>query len=160
MKTRRQDEGMTLVEIMIVLAILGLLVSLGVPGFLQSRNKARKDTCVNNLRMIENAADQYRIDNNLALTKDTSILWLWPNSATTKDISSYINKQLRCPVSTNQYVGGTSAVYGISTTLPTDLNIAANGFPHCKSSTATPNANCVYGGVGSKNEHYIDNPST
>ena len=99
--------GFTMVEVMIVVAIIGILVTLGVPGFIRSRDKARRDTCVNNLRMIENAADQYRIDNNLTITTNTQITWLWPSTSTAKDVSSYINKQLFCPAKgTNVYVGG------------------------------------------------------
>lgn len=126
--------GFSLVEMMMVVAILGLLVTLGVPGFIRSRDKARKDTCINNLRMIENAADQYRIDFNLPFATNVSILKLWPASSSSKSVSSYINKQLFCPVKANTYVGGVASQ--AKNSLTTSMDIAANGVPHCKSGTA------------------------
>ncbi len=139
--------GFSLVEMMIVVAILGLLVTLGVPGFIRSRDKARRDTCVNNLRIIENAADQYRIDYNLSFSTPVSIISLWPSSSSVKNVSSYINKQLFCPVKTNKYVGGTDSG---KTSLPSDMNITANGSPHCSTNSGT-----VYE-LGKTFEHSID----
>ncbi|MBN2144965.1 MAG: prepilin-type N-terminal cleavage/methylation domain-containing protein [Candidatus Aureabacteria bacterium] len=125
--TSMKKQGFTLVEMMIVLAILGLLLGLGIPGFLRARDRARRDTCVNNLRMIEHASDQYRIDNNMAVTASTRITWLWPSSSASdvKDVSSYINRQLFCP-SRGTYKGGTNAG-GV----PTDDSLEANAVPHC-----------------------------
>ena len=136
--------GFSLVEMMIVVAILGLLVTLGVPGFMRSRDKARKDTCINNLRMIENAADQYRIDFNLPFATPVSILSLWPSSSSVKNVSSYINKQLFCPVGTNKYVGGDSSGK------TNDSLISANGAPHC----VTQSSNTIY--KSNDFEHKID----
>jgi prepilin-type N-terminal cleavage/methylation domain-containing protein len=142
-------KAFTLVEFMIVLAILGLLVTLGVPGFLRSRNKAWYDTCVNNLRMIEHAADQYRIDNNLLVTQDVNILWLWPSTSTAKDVSAYVNKQLFCPQG-SFYRGGTAAgaIPAGGSTL-----INANNHPHCADgSTSTTRTNS-----GLEFEHSVEN---
>ena len=47
--------GFTLVEIMIVVAILGLLVSLALPNFIKSRTNAQKQVCIENLAQIESA---------------------------------------------------------------------------------------------------------
>jgi prepilin-type N-terminal cleavage/methylation domain-containing protein len=58
--------GFTLVELMMVVAIIGLLVSLTVPNFVKSRNSARRELCHNNLKLICNAAEQYIIDNDLS----------------------------------------------------------------------------------------------
>lgn len=121
-------QGMTLVEIMIVIAILGLLISLGVPGYIRSREKARMDACVNNLRMIEHAADQYRIDENLTTVTPVQLVRLWPSSTTAKSITSYINKQLFCP-NGGFYRGGSNA--GV---IQTDLE--ANGVPNCTTTAA------------------------
>ena len=140
--------GFTLVEMMIVVSILALLVSLGVPGYLRSRNKSRQDTCVNNLRMIEHAADQYRIDNNLAISTNVSIVWLWPSTTTAKDVSSYINKQLACP-SLGAYFGGNTTTGVANTDKTNTALINANGFPHCVTGgTITEN--------GTEHEHSIE----
>lgn len=59
-------QGFTLVEIMIVVAIIGLLAAIAVPNFVQARNSARSNTCINNLRLIDSAKEQYAIENNIA----------------------------------------------------------------------------------------------
>lgn len=60
------NKGFTLVEIMIVVAIIGLLAAIAVPNFVQARNSARSNTCINNLRLIDSAKEQYAIENNIA----------------------------------------------------------------------------------------------
>jgi prepilin-type N-terminal cleavage/methylation domain-containing protein len=45
--------GFTLVEIMIVVAIIGLLASIAIPNFMKARSQARTTTCINNMRLIE-----------------------------------------------------------------------------------------------------------
>ncbi len=54
----------TLVEIMIVVAIIGLLAAIGIPAFARARETARTKACINNLRQIDGAKEQYAIENN------------------------------------------------------------------------------------------------
>ncbi len=68
MKLIRNTAGFTLVEIMIVVAIIGLLAAIAVPNFVQARTSARTSTCVNNLRLIAAAKDQAALENGLAET--------------------------------------------------------------------------------------------
>ena len=65
---RKNTAGFTLVEIMIVVAIIGLLAAIAVPNFAQARTNARRGTCINNLRLIDAAKEQYALENN----KDTT----------------------------------------------------------------------------------------
>src|ERR1700748_1663660 len=56
--------GFTLVEIMIVVAIIALLAAIAVPGFLRARKRSQASRVLNDLRLIDAAVDQYAIENN------------------------------------------------------------------------------------------------
>ena len=60
----RRRGGFTLVEIMIVVAIIALLASIAVPGFLRARKRSQASRIINDLRLIDSAVDQYAIENN------------------------------------------------------------------------------------------------
>ena len=72
----RKRSGFTLIEIMIVVAIIGLLAAIAVPNFQQARTTAQKNTCLDNLRKIDLAKDQYALDSNVnaGLTPSDSAL--------------------------------------------------------------------------------------
>lgn len=58
-------KGFTLVEIMIVVAIIALLAVIAIPGFLRARENSRKNACIDNLRQIEWAKDEYAMEYGL-----------------------------------------------------------------------------------------------
>ena len=64
MKLRKNSKGFTLVEIMIVVAIIGLLAAIAVPNFVQARQTARTNACINNLRLIDAAKEQLALETN------------------------------------------------------------------------------------------------
>lgn len=66
MRIRGNSRGFTLVEIMIVVAIIGLLAAIAVPNFVQARNTSRTNACINNLRIIDSAKEQDALENNRA----------------------------------------------------------------------------------------------
>jgi prepilin-type N-terminal cleavage/methylation domain-containing protein len=101
--------GFTLVEIMIVVAILGLLIAIGVPGFLTARNKSRNSAEKANLKAITDNIASYGINES----RDAdAIERLWPNATTMADPSSYIRKQLKCPISKVAYSVNTTQNQG------------------------------------------------
>ncbi len=56
-------KGFTLVEIMIVVAIIGLLAAIAIPSFMKARTTSQMNACINNLRQIESGKDQYAVEN-------------------------------------------------------------------------------------------------
>ena len=65
MKIRQtsQKGAFTLVEIMIVVAIIGLLASIAIPNFVKARNTAQTQACITNLRQIEGAINAWALEN-------------------------------------------------------------------------------------------------
>ena len=86
-KLNKRRGGFTLVEIMIVVAIIALLAAIAVPGFLRARKRSQATRILNDLRLIDSAVDQYAIETNKAsgatvgtadwtnYLKKNSVLW-------------------------------------------------------------------------------------
>jgi prepilin-type N-terminal cleavage/methylation domain-containing protein len=74
--------GFTLVEIMIVVAIIGLLAAIAIPNFVKARDVARTKTCVNNLRLIDGAKQSWATEKN----KDGS------DTPAESDVSAYLGR--------------------------------------------------------------------
>jgi prepilin-type N-terminal cleavage/methylation domain-containing protein len=60
MKTNKS--GFTLLEIMIVVAIIGLLAAIAIPSFMKARTTSQQKACINNLRQIESGKEQWALE--------------------------------------------------------------------------------------------------
>jgi prepilin-type N-terminal cleavage/methylation domain-containing protein len=72
-KLTTKRAGFTLVEIMIVVAIIALLAAIAVPGFLRARKRSQASKILNDLRMISGAVDQYAIENSKQSTDPVEV---------------------------------------------------------------------------------------
>ena len=90
-KLARRHAGFTLVEIMIVVAIIALLAAIAVPGFLRARKRSQASKVLNDLRMIDSAVDQYAIETSKS-TGSTVAVTDWTNYVK-KDSALYASGQ-------------------------------------------------------------------
>jgi prepilin-type N-terminal cleavage/methylation domain-containing protein len=77
-KLTTKRAGFTLVEIMIVVAIIALLAAIAVPGFLRARKRSQASKIINDLRLVDAAVDQYAIERGKK-TDDQVLVADWTN---------------------------------------------------------------------------------
>jgi prepilin-type N-terminal cleavage/methylation domain-containing protein len=70
--------GFTLVEIMIVVAIIGLLAAIAIPNFVKARTTSQANACINNLRQIDGAKQQWALETKQSTTASPANTSLQP----------------------------------------------------------------------------------
>jgi prepilin-type N-terminal cleavage/methylation domain-containing protein len=113
-QTYKKCGGFTFIEIMVTIAILGIVVSIAIPQFMKSRKRAHMNTCISNLRQINSAKTQASFN-----TTD------FCNSDILFGPSCYIKVTPVCPFNKNSYS------INIGDSFPTCPNYTADvDFPH------------------------------
>src|SRR5579864_4394653 len=98
-KTINKKRAFTLVEIMIVVLIIGILLAIAVPNFMQARDSSRAKACVSNLNEISSAKEQWATDTKAADTATPAWTDLTP---------TYVKSQPSCPAAGTYTIGDMS----------------------------------------------------
>jgi prepilin-type N-terminal cleavage/methylation domain-containing protein len=121
MARNRKAQGFTLVEIMIVVLIIGILLAIAVPNFLNARTQSRLSATLGNLKQIDTAKQQYAMQNGLITGAAVTSANLTP---------TYINTWPTGPLSTSTYLPnavGTDPTFNGSSALTLIANCGTGG---------------------------------
>ena len=101
-----KKSGFTLVEIMIVVAIIGLLAAIAIPSFVKARTTSQQNACVNNLRQIDSGKEQWALADSVADKAASDVT----------EVDEYMKKTPKCPAGGTYTYGaiGTDPVCSLS----------------------------------------------
>ena len=100
--TTMRRSGFTLVEIMIVVAIIGLLAAIAIPNFVKARTASQRNACIANMKQIEGAKSTWALEN-----KKTGADV--PPDADLFGADKYIAKKPECPAGGAYVIGAVDA---------------------------------------------------
>src|SRR3974390_1192590 len=106
-----KKSGFSRVEIMIVVAIIGLLAAIAIPNFVRARTTSQQNACINNLRQLDGAIQQYALENKLAPGANVTTTAIMPYIKLTAN-----NTLPACPA------GGTYTVNTVDTPPTCNIN--------------------------------------
>ena len=109
------SRGFTLIEVMIVVAIVGILASVAYPSYLDSLRKSRRSDAVQGLAQLQQAQERWRA-NNTAYATNSVLATAWPNGLgiTVATSGGYYTLQITGTPTGSAYTATATAVSGTS----------------------------------------------
>jgi prepilin-type N-terminal cleavage/methylation domain-containing protein/prepilin-type processing-associated H-X9-DG protein len=161
---RNHQTGFTLVELLMVIAIIALLIAILIPALSRARGKAEEIVCLNNLKQLQICAKLYSGDNDFFLPPNRNVYyidtlgpsagfdpnWTWcvglaPYDTTTENIEKGLlfkyNKSTdiyRCPSDRSRVRTEEGKVLSIRRTRSYNMSQSINGLPHPEYSDSMP----------------------
>lgn len=138
---KKEIKGFTLIELMIVIAIIAILAAILIPNFIRAREEAQLSACESNLKNISTSIEMYSTDWNGfypgATTQGTGGGVLPTGLADTSFTPTYMQSIPSCPTDNTAYTYTVSNMNGNAFTISQNSNAHAGMGPKLTSSGAT-----------------------
>jgi len=109
------EHGFTILELLIVIAIIAIIAAIGIPNYAGSREESRKIACIANLRQINSAVEQWVIENSIPVNTT-------PSESDEKQIYSYLKTtRPACPS------GGTYVIHATGSAKQVTCSLSDKG---------------------------------
>jgi len=113
-----KKNGFTMVEVIVVVAIIAVLASIIMPKMTGARDKAKVEACKQNLRQINNAIELYANDNNGVRGPVSGTTYVYLNDSCYLVTEGYLRSAIKCPLGNTYYIypsytGGWCGTYNV-----------------------------------------------
>lgn len=115
-KKRRNPEAFTLIEIMFVVAVIGLLLAIAIPSLIKARTLSQTKTCVANLKQLEAAVSHWAVEKNRGVGDSI-------DSSDFIGATNYLREMPKCPA------GGTYAFTTVGANPQITCSYTGHGLP-------------------------------